>query len=249
MPSSETTFVFLPSIDDRVGQVVLVRVGVGRRGRPTAAPPGRSRPAPRTARRTRARSCCASAAAARAATGRARGRARAASPRPRRALERGTRWPAPSPCVEVGRRAPSHPPARYGYFRQNCSQSFLYTGWMPAAVLGVHPLGEERARLLVAVRRHVGLLVDDVLVERGPLVGHVLRILAAQLVELLVELRVADEALVERHLGRRASRVLSSDVDEVARVRVVLEPVGEPGLGLRAASGRSARSTPAGRAS
>ena len=43
------------------------------------------------------------------------------------------------------------------------------------ATLGVHSLREERARLLVAVGGHMGLIVDHVLVERGPLVRHVLR--------------------------------------------------------------------------
>ena len=83
----------------------------------------------------------------------------------------------------------------------------------------------------LAVGGHVGLLVHDVVVELGPLVGGLLGRLAAQLVELLVELGVADEALVERDLGLERPRA-QQRLDEVARVRVVLEPVGEAGLGL-----------------
>src|SRR5215216_930283 len=108
----------------------------------------------------------------------------------------------------------------------------LVDGMDPSTVLRIHPLGEERRRLLIPVRGEVRLVVVDVLVELAPLVGGVLRPLAPELVERLVDPWVADEALVERDL--RLERVRGEQrLEEVARVRVVLIPVREADLGLR----------------
>ena len=125
------------------------------------------------------------------------------------------------------------PPALpFAYFRQNSGQSFLYTGWTPRAVLEVHPLREERRRLLVAVRHDVRLVVRR-RTRRGqptrrrprsgssPRSSSIFLSSSGSLTKpwLLVGVDFSASALSS---GSKKSR----------RVREVLVPVREPGLGL-----------------
>src|SRR4051812_9077170 len=99
------------------------------------------------------------------------------------------------------------------------------------AILRVHALREERRGLLRAVRSHVRLVLDDVLVQVGVLVRDLLGVLLDQRGDRLVDLWIVHVARVERR-GRREGSAGHGRLEQVRGVGEVHEPVGEPDLGL-----------------
>src|SRR3954463_3179148 len=104
----------------------------------------------------------------------------------------------------------------------------------------VDPVAEELRSLLLPVHEHVGLL-GRVLVELLPLLLDRVELVGrdgVELRQLALDVRVVH--LAEVLVVRRLDRVLVEQQVEVARVREVLEPVGEARLrvGLQVADGR-----------
>src|SRR2546423_763683 len=131
----------------------------------------------------------------------------------------------------VGGRLGALPPASIPLLQTEQCPVVLVDRMDARAVLEVHPLREERGGQLAAVDADVAL-IDQLLVERRPLISHVLWLLGLQLLERRVDPGRGRRVLEVEHRRRRQRRSAQVRLEEIVRVREVLEPVREAGLGL-----------------